>query len=78
MARIYDYCATCRQLKRPSSWAYCCHRCEKARGSHEPPARLDLLERLRRATAARDVVPHWERDRLDAEASRLLREALGV
>lgn len=78
MAKLYDYCATCRRPKRPSSSAYCCYRCEMARGSHEPPARFDLLEQLHRATAARDVVPHWERDRIDAEVSRLLREALGV
>lgn len=78
MAKTYDYCATCRRPKQPSRWAYCCHQCEMARGLREPVATVDVLEQLRRVTAARDVVPHWERARLDLEASRLIREALGA
>lgn len=81
VAKLYDYCATCRQKKPASVWAYCCSTCEHGRvgrDRREPAASFDVLEQLRRVTAARDVVPHWERDRLDAEASRLIREALGV
>lgn len=76
MGKTYDYCATCRQPKPPSRWAYCCRRCQDSRGGREPGAPPDLVDRLLAVVSARDSAAPWERPLLDAEASRILREAL--